>query len=94
MCSKNGVQPDPAKVSALQNMAPPANVQELQAFLGLATYMGPFIRNLSNLTTPLRDLVKKGNVFQWNSNHLDESTLAYYDSGKDITLQVDASSKG
>ena len=59
MCSENGVQPDPAKVSALQNMAPPADVQELQAFLGLATYMSPFIQNFSSLTAPLRDLVKK-----------------------------------
>ena len=45
MCSKKGVQPDPAKVSALKNMAPPSDIQKLQAFLGLATYKGPFIQN-------------------------------------------------
>ena len=105
MCSENGVQPDPAKVSALKNMAPPSDIQELQAFLGLATYMGPFIQNLSNLTACLRDLVKKNNVFEWSSTHQaafdaikrlisDESTLAYYDPEKEITLQVDASTKG
>ena len=68
--------------------------------------MGPFIQNLSNLTTAcLRDLVKKNNVFEWNSTHQaafdaikrlisNESTLAYYDPEKEITLQVDASTKG
>ena len=105
MCSENGVQPDPAKVSALKNMASPSDIQELRAFLGLATYMRPLIQNLSNLTACLRDLVKKNNVFEWSSTHQaafdaikrlisDESTLAYYDPEKEITLQVDASTKG
>ena len=105
MCSENGVQPDPAKVSALKNMASPSDIQELRAFLGLATYMRPLIQNLSNLTACLRDLVKKNNVFERSSTHQaafdaikrlisDESTLAYYDPEKEITLQVDASTKG
>ena len=104
MCSENGVQPDPAKVSALKNMAPSSDIQEFQAFLGLATYIGPFIKNLSNLTACLQDLVKKDNLFEWSSTHQavfdaikrlisDESTLPYYHPEKEITLQVDASTK-
>ena len=52
ICGEEGVQPDPTKVSALKNMAPPTSKQQLQSFLGLATYMGPFISSLSTLTAP------------------------------------------
>ena len=62
-CSENGVQPDPAKVSALKQMAPTSSSHELQTFLGVATYMGPFILNLSTLIAPLRELVKEGNMY-------------------------------
>ena len=42
-CSADGIQPVLDKVSALKNITPPTSEQELQALLGLATYMGPFI---------------------------------------------------
>ena len=56
ICSAEGVRPDPRKVSALQTMSAPTSSQELASFLGLATYMGPFIPNLSSLAAPLRAL--------------------------------------
>ena len=54
ICSTDGTQPDLDEVSALKKMTPPTSKQELQAFLGLATYLGPFIPNLSMLTSSLR----------------------------------------
>ena len=105
ICGEDGVQPDPSKVSALKNLAPPTTTQELQTFLGLVTYMGPFISSLSTLTAPLRELVKGNSVFDWNPAHQQafdaiknaisaETTLAYYDPAKEVTLQVDASMAG
>ena len=105
ICGEDGVQPDPSKVSALKQMVPPTNKQELQAFLGLATYMGPFISGLSTLTAPLRELVKENSLFDWNSAHQQafdaiknainaEAALSYYEPTKEDTLQVDASSTG
>ena len=105
MCSADGIHPDPDKVSALKKMTPPTSKQELQAFLGLATYMGPFIHSLSTLTSPLREFVKDGNIFGWSSAHQDafdkiknaisaEITLDYYDPTKEIVLQADASTTG
>jgi len=105
ICGEEGVQPDPSMVSALKQMTPPTNKQELQKFLGLATYMGPFISGLSTLTAPLGELVKENSVFDWNPAHQQalnaienamnaEVTLAYYDPTKEVTLQVDASSTG
>ena len=104
-CSADGIQPDPEKVSVLKTMIPPTNKQELQAFLRLATYMGPFIPSLSTLTSPLRELVKDRSVFDWSPAHQEtidkvknamstETTLGYYDPTKEIILQANASTTG
>lgn len=105
ICGQDGTQPDPDKVSALKQMAPPTNSQELQTFLGLVTYMGPFIKNLSSLTAPLRELLKEKNKFVWSPTYQaaydkvkdsisHEVTLNYFDPKKEITIQVDASMRG
>ena len=86
-------------------MTPPTNKQELQAFLGLATYMGTFIPSLSTLTLPLRELVKDRSAFDWSPAHQEtfdkvknaisaETTLGYYDPTKEIILPADASTAG
>ena len=104
ICGQDGVQPDPGKVSALKQMSSPTNRQELQTFLGLANYMGPFIPNLSTLTAPLRELLKEDNHFKWYAAHQEsfnkikdsisnEITLTYFDPMKETILQVDASMK-
>ena len=38
ICGKDGVKPNPKKVTALKQMSAPRNRQELLSFLGLATY--------------------------------------------------------
>ena len=105
ICSQDGIQLDPGKVSALKQMPPPTNPQELQIFLGLANNMGPFIPNLSTLMTLLRELLKEDNRFKWYAAHQErfnkikdsisnEVTLTYFDPKKETILQVDASMKG
>ena len=49
----NGVHPDPEKVDAVHTLPVPMNVTELLEFLGMVTYLSPFIHGLSTLTTPL-----------------------------------------
>ena len=49
----NGVHPDPGKVDAVHALPAPTNVTEFQEFLGLITYLSPFIPGLSTLTSPL-----------------------------------------
>ena len=46
--SENGVSPDPEKLKDLQNMPYQTCKKELQEFLGLITYLSPFIPNLEN----------------------------------------------
>ena len=73
--------------------------------MGLATYIAPFIPNLSHHTAALRELLKKGNTFVWDPAHqvvfekikrsiTAEITLTYFDPQKETVLQVDASKKG
>ena len=61
--SENGVSPHPEKLEDLQNMPYPTCKKELQEFLGLITYLSPFIPNLADKTHILRGLLKKDAPF-------------------------------
>ena len=49
----NGAHPDPRKVDAIHGMPSPDNKQQLQHFLGMVTYLSPFLPSLSTHTAPL-----------------------------------------
>ena len=49
----NGVHQDPEKVDAVHALPAPTNVTEHQEFLGMMTYLSPFIHGLSTLTASL-----------------------------------------
>ena len=94
----NGVHPDPARIDDILSMTKPADVDELSEFLGIATYMSPFIPKLS---ATLSDLIKKDAIFAWNTSHdkafestkkliCREVTLAYFKPGADTVMQVDS----
>ena len=101
----NGVHPDPGKVDAVHALPAPTNITELQEFLGLVTYLSPFIPGLSTLTAPLRELLKKDTDFSWNRTYniafewvkeavISDTTLRYFDPSLPVTIQVDASQVG
>ena len=50
MITKDGLRPDKEKVNAIQNFKAPESTKQLKSFLGMATYLGKFIPNLSNET--------------------------------------------
>ena len=83
-------------------MEAPINKQQLQSFLGMVTYLGQFVQNVSDMTYNMRKLLKKNALLQWTETHeadfqkLKEvfKCLAYFDQKKDIFLQVDASIQG
>ncbi|KAL0463175.1 UNVERIFIED_CONTAM: Transposon Tf2-12 polyprotein [Sesamum latifolium] len=64
--SKEGVQPDPAKVRAIPRWEPPKNVSEVRSFLGLAGYYRRFVKDFSVVSKPLTNLLKKNTPFNWN----------------------------
>ena len=102
---KDGAHPDPKKVEAIHKMPPPEEPQELQKFLGMTTYLSPFIPSLSTFTAPLQELLRKDSEFTWNDSYQEafdavkqmvckDTTLRYFDSQKPVAIQVDASQKG
>ena len=81
--------------------------EELDTVFGMATYLGKFAPNLSDVTAPLRDLTKKENDFIWDAGREEAynsmkqllckepgPVLAYFDPQKDVLLQCDGSQKG
>ena len=100
--SKEGISPDPDKVSCLKNAKPPTCQQEVRSFLGLCTYLSKFIENYSEKSEPLRKLTEKHRQFQWGEKEqyafeslrealTSEHTIAYYNPDKECKLWVDAS---
>ena len=56
-------------MEAIQEMPTPKNKQELQRFLEFVNYVGKFIPNLLQITTPLRNLLEKNSHWSWNHEH-------------------------
>ena len=67
--SESGVRPNPSKVQAIKDLTVPTNVNGLQQFLGMITYLAPYICNLSEHTAPLCKLLQKNVEFQWHHEH-------------------------
>lgn len=86
-------------------MPPPQNREELQRFLGMVNYYSQFIPNQSEITTPLRSLLKKDAAWIWSHEHTQavehlkeilssQPVLRFFDPSKPVKLQVDASKSG
>ncbi|UYV72132.1 K02A2.6-like [Cordylochernes scorpioides] len=58
--AKEGLQPLPSKVEAIQGAPSPTNLTELRAFLSLLTYYLRFIAYMSSTSAHFIQLVKKG----------------------------------
>lgn len=97
-----GMRPDPNKITAIVNMSKPNNTKELSRFLGMLTYLSPFIKNYSEKTKNLRALLKKNVVWQFNDIHKEEfknlqniitkaPVLAYFDENEKLILSCDSS---
>ena len=102
---ESGVHTDPQKVGAVHALPTPANITELQEFLGMVAYLSPFIPGLSTLTACLCELLKKDAEFSWDASyqtafqHVKDAvdsniTLQYFDAYHPIIVQVDASQVG
>ena len=103
--SELGFSPDPDKISAIHNMPTPSSKQDLQRLLGMINYLAKYIPNMSELTAPLRSLLKSDVPWTWFPEHDTALTklksvlssapvLRFYDTSLPTTLQVDASKNG
>eukprot|EP00102_Acyrthosiphon_pisum_P018369 XP_008190098.1 PREDICTED: uncharacterized protein K02A2.6-like [Acyrthosiphon pisum] len=102
---QKGMSLNPSRIEAIKNLKPPNNRKELQRLLGFINYVRSFIPNFSELTAPLRNLLKKNTEWQWTSNQMlalerikeklmNAPVLSSFDPNKSITIQTDSSQSG
>ncbi|SLM33361.1 Ribonuclease H-like domain [Lasallia pustulata] len=60
---------DPSKVTVITEWPEPKTVKDMQSFLGFANFYRRFIEKYSQKATPLTNLTKKEQPFQWNEEH-------------------------
>ena len=105
LIDKQGIYPDPGKVSAVKNMKAPSNITELHRFLGMINQLGKFIPQLAEATKPLRELLSAKNQWLWSSSQQQafktvqamvssDSALALFDPCRPTRVSADASSYG
>ncbi|XP_033747087.1 uncharacterized protein K02A2.6-like [Pecten maximus] len=104
--SERGLEMDPAKVKAITEMPTPKDKAGIQRLLGMINFVQKFAPRLSELTSPLRDLLKKDSEFIWDeavhgqafseikATLSDTPVLRYFDPKKQTILQCDASEYG
>ena len=103
--SKSGIQPDPAKIAAVQQIARPQTIKDIRSFLGLAGYYRKFIPGFATVAAPLVRLTEKTSPFCW-SDECETSfsrvksllcsapILCYPRFDREFLLQTDASDFG
>jgi len=63
--SQDGIEVDPAKVSAISDWPRPANVSQLRSFLGLINYYREFINDFAHRAGALTLLLSATAPFEW-----------------------------
>ncbi|XP_062704531.1 uncharacterized protein K02A2.6-like [Aedes albopictus] len=100
---ENGFHVDETKVKAIRQFRPPANVSELKSFLGLASYVSPYIKDFADISSILW-AATTNKSWEWGPKQLASfetikeqitrctTTLGYFAENERTILYTDASS--
>jgi len=97
-----GIRMDPEKLRAIREWEAPKTIRGVRSFLGFANFYRQFIRNYSQIASPLTSLTGKGSVFKWGKSEeaafeklkecfLAEPALAQYDPDRKTIVEADCS---
>ena len=86
-------------------MPEPSNKEEVATFMGMITYLGKFVQNLSAVSAPLCEITQKGVAWSWEARHQDAfnelkqriantPTLTLYDVQQLEIVSADALKRG
>lgn len=93
---------DPAKLKGIADWPIPTTVKEVRSFLGFGNFYRKFIRQYSNITRPLNELLRKDQKFEWTTEcdeafntlkrlFTEEPVLMMPDSTRPFQIEADAS---
>ena len=102
---KKGSTATPKKIRALMEMPPPQTKKELQACLGVITYLEKFSPSMATVCEPLQKLTPSTVEWTWNAAHQAindsikslikaDACMKFYDKSKSLHLETDASRLG
>ena len=103
--SRKGIQPDLQKIKILTDMPAPKNKRELQAFLGIISYLGKFSPGTVEVCDPLQKLTLSKAAWTWNVSYQQlfikakslikgDVCMKFYDDTKLLNLETDTSGVG
>ena len=101
LISKEGIKPDPNRLSTVLKFKIPHSAKEVRQFLGLCSFFHRFICNFAYIAKPLHNLTKKTSSFKWKSECnkafcklksllTSLPNLVHYDPSSDLELRTDA----
>ncbi|XP_077215660.1 uncharacterized protein LOC143850288 [Tasmannia lanceolata] len=66
LVSQRGIEVDPQKIKAIQEMTPPKTEKQIRGFLGKVQYLRRFIAQLTTICEPIFKLLKKNASKKWD----------------------------
>ena len=76
--SKKGIEIDPDKVRAIQDLPPPRTQKEVRSFMGRLNYIARFISQMTAKCDPIFKMLQKCNSDKW-----DEKCQVVFDKMKE-----------
>jgi hypothetical protein len=100
--TRDGIQPLPKKVDAIQAIAPPKTKKELRRFIGMCNFYRDMWQRRAEVLAPLAKLTSKTAKWEWTIAHQEafakakqivsrEVMLAFPDFSKPFDIHTDAS---
>lgn len=100
--SAAGVQSDPRNIEVIEKFPRPSKIEEIQRFLGMASYYRKYIENFSKVAQPMNALLKKNSIFMWSDSCensfkqlkkalISRPVLCFADHSRTFYISVDAS---
>ena len=97
--TRDGIQPLPKKIDAIQAIEAPTTKQELRRFLGMVNYYRDMWQKCSEILAPLSALSSKVRKWEWTDVHQKafknikqtlskETLLAYPDFNKTFIIEI------
>ena len=91
--SKEGIKPDPAAFSKIQDWMPPRKKEEMQRFLVFANYYRDFFLFHAAKFQPMQELLRKNQLFYWKEKH-QEALDSVKQASNDATVLAAPNAEG